>query len=365
MSNTKRLGIYLGTQTDTPENIEEVLKTWGKYLSEYELETFGSPALPESVESQYHHTRLDQHSCRTPFHKILAAYRHSIEYIAKRSPDALIQIWTYTTHGPGVVAAGKKNGVPTVARITGDVFNEYGGKTGLAQWGLFLLSHGFGRLPLHLADRIITLGPRSAQIATQYGADQKRLVVLPPPKPEADQFHPAQNKSAHRSHHNLFSDRPTALYVGRLSKQKGIPFLIEVMESVLQNTDFVFVLIGEGKYSDKIARRFSDEDVILAGHVDHQSIDAYYKASDLYVHASPYEGIPLVILEALSCDLPIVARNAGDIDFVTSNIVDTSEEMARLICDQAWDTEWQNRTYFEPEYQQETLENVVESLLSD
>lgn len=124
----------------------------------------------------------------------------------------------------------------------------------------------------------------------------------------------------------------------------------------------LFVLAGEGPYHDEFASKFSDDLVKLAGYVPHEEIHRYYKAADVYVHPSPYEGIPLVLLEAMNCGVPAISRPAGDIGFLTPNIVETPAAMAAMILVRDWTEEWLNKEYFTTQYQERALNELVDSL---
>ena len=109
-------------------------------------------------------------------------------------------------------------------------------------------------------------------------------------------------------------------------------FLVSVIKKTLSQTCFQFVLVGSGPYQNKIRDQFSDEDVKLLGYITRNQIGKYYGAATVYVHPSRFKGLPLVILEALQSGTPVIAREAGDVDFVLENMVTTEEEMSsRLI----------------------------------
>ncbi|WP_435078458.1 glycosyltransferase [Halococcus sp. AFM35] len=357
-----RIGVYLGTADNPTDNVTEVLGGVGRCLSDHKLDVFGTASLPESVRDYYTRISTTSRSPRTPYTRILATYRDSREYIRRRSPDVLFQVWKYQTHAPGVALAGHRAGVPTITRLAGDVFQEYQGHSGVKKTGIFLLDNVLGRIPLQLSDAMIVFGPYGAAQASSRGMDTEDIVTIPPPGELDEQFSPPEDKAACRRELDLPTDKDIALFVGRLSRLKGMDFLAAVIERVVSERDVLFVLAGSGPYREKLAERFSEEVVRPPGYVPHAEIHRYYKAADVYVHPSPYEGIPLVLLEAMNCGVPVVSRPAGDIAFLTPNIVETPAEMAATILARDWSDEWLNGKYFTTQYQSDILNGLVESL---
>ena len=357
-----RIGVYLGTTDDPTGNVTEALTSVGHSLSDHDLDAFGTASLPESVRDYYTRISTTKRSPRTPYTKILATYRDCREYIRERSPDILFQVWKYQTHAPGLALAGRPTGVPTITRLAGDVFQEYQGHYGGKKVGIFLLDNVLGRIPMRISDAMVVFGPYGAAQASSRGMDTEDLVAIPPPGELDERFSPPDDKAAWRRELDLPTDKHTALFVGRLSRLKGMDFLVEVIERVVSERDVLFVLAGSGPYREKLANRFSDDVIRLSGYVPHEEIHRYYKAADVYVHPSPYEGIPLVLLEAMNCGVPVVSRPAGDIAFLTPNIAETPAEMATTILAQDWSDEWLNEEYFTTRYQSNALTNLVGSL---
>ncbi|GAA0455721.1 glycosyltransferase [Halococcus dombrowskii] len=357
-----RIGVYLGTADNPTDNVAEDLGGVGRCLSDHELDAFGTASLPESVRDYYTQISTTHRSPRTPYTRILATYRDCREYIRRRSPDVLFQVWKYQTHAPGLALAGHRAGVPTITRLAGDVFQEYQGHSGVKKAGIFLLDNIFGRIPLRLSDAMIVFGPYGAAQASYRGMDSEDIVTIPPPGELDERFSPPNDKAACRRELDLPSDRDIALFVGRLSRLKGMNFLAEVIERVASERDVLFVLAGSGPHREKLAERFSDEVVRLPGYVPHAEIHRYYRAADVYVHPSPYEGIPLVLLEAMNCGVPVVSRPAGDIGFLTPNITETPAEMAATILARNWSDEWLNEKFFTTPYQAEALGRLVRSV---
>jgi glycosyltransferase involved in cell wall biosynthesis len=272
-------------------------------------------------------------------------------------------MWRYNTHAVGLSVAGARTQVPVVTRYSSDAFEEYQWVSGPRKLGVFLQNNVLGRLPVHLSEKMIALGPYGQSQLTSRGCHPDDVVILPPPAAN-DRFHPPDDSTERKRTLGISAEKTVVLYVGRLTELKGMEFLLNVLERSRGDPDLLFVLVGEGPYREQFERRFDDDLVRTVGHVAYDSIDRYYKAADCYVHPSRVEGLPLVVLEALECEVPVVARPAGDIGFATSNLVDTPAEMATVLSERRWDSSWKNREYFSSTYQRRTLRDVVESICS-
>ncbi|MCO8255721.1 MULTISPECIES: glycosyltransferase family 4 protein [unclassified Haladaptatus] len=359
--------------TDDTENVERLLTSWGAYLSpRFDLEAFGSTDLPPAAKKYYTRIAIPENepprflrgnSFATMFSKVATVHRQCTEYIEQRSPDVVIQLWSFNSHAAGVASAGRRCGVPTVVRYSGPTFDAYKFHHGFERAGVFALNNCLNRfVSLKFADKVVTLGPNGSDAIKSRGVGDEDIVLLPPTLDSEGRFHPVPDDGSIRQRLGLPEDRRIALYVGRLTELKGMPFLERVIASLEDRTDVQFVLIGEGPYREKLNERFDDRTVMTPGHVSYEEIDQYYKAADLYVHPSPKEGLPLVILESMECGVPVVARRAGDIGFVTDNIVDSVEEMVSVIRNEAWDEEWRNDRYFESEFQRNKLTDMIEDV---
>jgi len=349
-TDSLRVGLYLGRPRDSPSNITKVLKAWDSYLDPFDTEVFGSAELPDTATNTFDRVPIEAPAYPTPFGKIAAIYHETKKYVKRRDPDILVQFWKYNTHASGVALASAKTGTPFVARLSSDAFNEYQQCSPPASVGVMLLNNMLGRIPLSVADTVITLGPYGKEQACNRGADPDTVRILPPPASTEDRFAPTDDPSRVRLQLELPQNEKVALYVGRLTSEKGMDFLRKVANRA---SEYTFVLLGEGPYQG------FPQNVRTPGYVPHEEIHRYYQAADVYVHPSPLEGIPLVIIEALNCELPVVAREAGDIGFVTDNIVESPEQMATVLQSDSISTSWQNRDLFDPEVQAHILREIV------
>ncbi|MEU1477038.1 glycosyltransferase [Streptomyces sp. NPDC005760] len=97
---------------------------------------------------------------------------------------------------------------------------------------------------------------------------------------------------------------PLVVCVGRLCRQKGQDVLLRAWDAVLRRVpDARLVLVGDGPERDVLRAR-APESVRFAGAV----ADAvpWYRAADLVVLPSRWEGMALAPLEAMACGRPVV-----------------------------------------------------------
>lgn len=111
------------------------------------------------------------------------------------------------------------------------------------------------------------------------------------------------------------------LFTGRLSEQKGVYILMDIIRYVnekLKIPDINFIITGLGPLENKVkdvARRYKN--VHYLGFVDTKDVPRVYRIANLFLMPSKMEGMPLCLLEAQSCGLPVIgSRISGIVDVV-------------------------------------------------
>ena len=100
------------------------------------------------------------------------------------------------------------------------------------------------------------------------------------------------------------------LFVGRFEPQKNIPALLKAVR-LLKLKQKKLLLIGGGseeKLLLKIALLYNI-DLKIYPSVPHDQLPFYFNKSEIFVLPSLIEGQPKVLLEAMSCGLPVIASN--------------------------------------------------------
>ena len=117
---------------------------------------------------------------------------------------------------------------------------------------------------------------------------------------------------------NIPAQKKMMLWVARFVPVKGVEFLIQAMPAVLAaEPEALLVLVGGGILEDAIRRQVRESGVAhavnFAGKILLADIPLWLNAADVFVLPSLSEGRPNVILEAMACELPVVATNVGGV----------------------------------------------------
>lgn len=133
---------------------------------------------------------------------------------------------------------------------------------------------------------------------------------------------PSEKESKRRelaSELKLAENTRFVLYVGRLHPQKDPLLLIEAF-AALKQADVHLLIAGEGELKSEIAteieRRGIGDRATMLGGVSPQRVSELYRLSSVFVVSSAYEGVPIVVLEALACGTPVVGTDCGEIPLI-------------------------------------------------
>lgn len=124
----------------------------------------------------------------------------------------------------------------------------------------------------------------------------------------------AEAREQNRKSLNLDNNQILLLAVGRLTEAKDYPNLFNALSLLKQkNSYFKLVVIGVGEDESDLRELSSHlglDDIImfLGARFDVQD---WMSAADIFVMSSAWEGLPLVLLEAMSCQRPVVATDCG------------------------------------------------------
>ncbi|MFK7943592.1 MAG: glycosyltransferase [Paracoccaceae bacterium] len=127
-----------------------------------------------------------------------------------------------------------------------------------------------------------------------------------------------------------FYDRPLVvsgkelLFVGRLAAVKGLPVLLEAVASLCRrHPDVRLTMIGDGPERGQIEaladRLGITENVRFKGYLSQESVAAQLTRTDVFVLPSFAEGVPVVLMEAMACRVPVVATQIAGVGELVEN----------------------------------------------
>lgn len=161
-----------------------------------------------------------------------------------------------------------------------------------------------------LANRVVNVSEEEKRIAERLGYRGAMAVIenaVPEPSPEARA--------------DLFSDDPQALhllFVGRLDRQKGFDILLQAFaRASRRRSDLRLHVVGGSVRGDSDPADLPPG-VHLAGWVGHDRIDDWYRSADALVVPSRWEGLPLVIPEALRNGTPVLCSERSGMEGLVS-----------------------------------------------
>ncbi|HVN94924.1 MAG TPA: glycosyltransferase [Syntrophorhabdaceae bacterium] len=153
-------------------------------------------------------------------------------------------------------------------------------------------------------DEVMVPTVRYMEILAQRGFDTGRMRLFKRGF-DLDRFRPA------RAPARDLSDGINLLYVGRVSKDKGLNLLIEAHSRIMaKRSDVNLLIVGDGPLLDEL-RSGGHRGVHFAGRVVHPELPDIYSSSHLFVFPSTTDTFGKAVLEAQACGLPAIVSDMG------------------------------------------------------
>jgi glycosyltransferase involved in cell wall biosynthesis len=305
--------IALFTETFVPK-VDGIVTTLCQTIKQ--LKNLGHDVLiiaPEGGVQEYEQCRIvSMPGHAFPFYPELrlspprASLRHTI---AEFQPDLIHATEPAFLGIAGLYYAGGGNGgalrLPLVISYHTDLPNylHYYGLGFLEPWiwPLLRLRHNRATVNLCTSDMMV-------RQLEEHGISR---VALWPGGVDADRFHPSRRSDAMRTRLTAgHPESPLLLYVGRLSAEKDIELLKPVLQAIPEAR---LALVGDGPHRKALEQHFAGMPVHMAGFLLGDELAAAYASSDIFVMPSRTETLGLVVLEAMSSGVPVVAARAGGI----------------------------------------------------
>jgi len=144
-----------------------------------------------------------------------------------------------------------------------------------------------------------------------------------------------QTTNNHEIRNTLPGNQPTVIYAGRLSKEKGVMELPEIIGKIKgSHPNLKVIIAGSGPEEDSLKQLLPD--ATFMGWMEQKQLVDLYSSADLLLLPSRFDTFSCVVLEAMSCGLPVIAyNNKGPKDIITDGkngfLADTKEGFSKKV----------------------------------
>ena len=252
-----------------------------------------------------------------PLASVFSAIQRSLDFNTTNIDADVVLCHTWYTHLGGILA--KLNyGLPLV--ITTHSLEP------LRPWKREQLAGGYDfslwveKTALEMADAVIAVsGDTKDDVLKYYKVDPARIHVIHNGI-DLDEYRPIAAPDILK-HVGVDPQRPYILFVGRITRQKGIIHLVNAIRHMSKG--FQVVLCAGAPDTQEIAAEMQShvaaakkerDDIIWIGEMlDERTKIALYSHAALFCCPSIYEPFGIINLEAMACETPVVAAAVGGI----------------------------------------------------
>lgn len=170
------------------------------------------------------------------------------------------------------------------------------------------------KLTFEAADKIICYTDTERREMIDFGIESEKLAVI----------HNGINTDVFVPPEHPCFDKKYILWIGRYVPGKGVEYLIDAF-SILRSIhpDATLIMVGRGPQKQDIINKIYSlklqNNIILKDFVPNSEIVNLYYNSSVLVLPSLGEGVPRVILEAMSCGIPVVCTRLPQIVDIVDN----------------------------------------------
>ena len=248
---------------------------------------------------------------------VFNALQHSLNFNTTNIDTDIVHVHTWYTHFGGILA--KLNyGIPLV--LTTHSLEP------LRPWKREQLGGGYDfscwveKMAIEMADAIVAVSEETKKdILRLFRVEAKKIHVIHNGI-DPEEYRPRQAPEK-LTPYDIDMSKPYVLFVGRITRQKGIIHFVNAIKSM--NPDFQVVLCAGAPDTPEIASEMKHhvtqiqkkrQGVIwIPSMVDLPTKVALYSHAALFCCPSIYEPFGIINLEAMACEVPVVASAVGGI----------------------------------------------------
>ena len=256
-------------------------------------------------------------TCPPNLKSVFGALQRNLNFNTEKIDASIVHLHTWYAHFGGILA--KLNyGIPMVLTVHS--------LEPLRPWKREQLGHGYDftvwleRTAIQMADAVIAVSEETkADIMRLFHVDPHKLHVIHNGI-DPDEYHHTENPDVLRKH-GIDPSLPFVLFVGRITRQKGIIHLVRAIQHL--DPGFQVVLCAGAPDTPEIAeemkaavteaQRTRPGVIWIPAMIDLQEKIVLYSHSAVFCCPSIYEPFGIINLEAMACETAVVASAVGGI----------------------------------------------------
>ena len=256
-------------------------------------------------------------TCPKPLRSAFGAVRRCTDFNTMNIDADLVHCHTWYTHFGGILA--KKNyAIPLVITVHS--------LEPLRPWKREQLAGGYDfslwveKTALEMADAVVAVSNETkADIERLFDVDPARVHVIHNGI-DLEEYYKVHSTAALKRFH-IDPTKPYLLFVGRITRQKGIVHLVRAIDSM--DSDFQIVLCAGAPDTPEIAAEMNeavanakskrDGIIWIEEMVDRKTAIELYSNAAVFCCPSIYEPFGIINLEAMACETAVVATAVGGI----------------------------------------------------
>jgi glycosyltransferase involved in cell wall biosynthesis len=178
------------------------------------------------------------------------------------------------------------------------------------------------------------------EVLSLYPVDAERVAVLPNGYDQAVFGRNQVDRSELLARFDLkrYQNTPIITFAGKISKTKGIDYLLRANKVIQKQREAAVVVFGAGDLAEVMANipehAYDMKNVVMMGHQTPEVLAAFHNIARLSVLPSRSEGFGIAALEAMGCATPMVATRTGGLaNLVIGGLVPIGDhrELARQV----------------------------------
>ena len=165
------------------------------------------------------------------------------------------------------------------------------------------------------ADTVIAVSNFMKDLATKIGVQEDKIKVIY----NSTDFVNKENiddKKIQDLKNKYGQDKKIVVTSCRLTAWKGVDGIIKILPKLKEKVGAInFLVLGDGPEMDNLKKlaheRGVENEVHFLGRVQHSETFGYFKAADLYILNTNYEGLSHALLDVMEVGAPIITTNVG------------------------------------------------------